>query len=401
MAALTATPRSARWRVVEARLGDLAAASVALVLGGMASDATDVATTSYAEVNELIGLIAIAALWWRRRAPLGVAALTFVAAAAAPLAAGAALVSIYTVAAHNRRRTSAIVVAIYAGYLAAGVVSTLAFPDEDLGNIGSAVAGLVLTVAAFGWGLAVRSRRELMEALAERAARAESDQQARVTEARRAERARIAAEMHDVLAHRLSLLSLHAGAIELRPDARPEDLTAAARVIRSTAHLALEDLRTVIGVLRDDVAGDLAPPPTLADLDALVAECRAAGMSVEVTGELGEFAELAGEVTGGPVPEELGRHAYRVVREGLTNARKHAPGQPVQLVVTGKAGDGLRIEIVNPMPGPDGSAAAEAIPGAGAGLVGLRERVELAGGTLDCTTGAGRHRLSVWLPWAP
>jgi signal transduction histidine kinase len=392
MAALTVTPRSARWRAVEARLGDLAAAFVALVVGGMASDATDVATTSYSEVNDLIGLIAVAALWWRRRAPLGVAALTFVAAAAAPLAAGAGLVSMYTVAAHNRRRTSAIVVAIYAGYLAAGVVSMLAFPDEDLGSIGSAVAGLVLTVAAFGWGLAVRSRRELMEALAERAARAEADQQARVTEARRAERARIAAEMHDVLAHRLSLLSLHAGAMELRPDARPEDLAAAARVIRSTAHLALEDLRTVIGVLRDDVAGDLAPPPTLSDLDTLVAECRAAGMSVEVTGE----------VTGGPVPEELGRHAYRVVREGLTNARKHAPGRPVELAVTGCAGDGLRIEIDNPMPGPDGSAAAmtSTIPGAGAGLVGLRERVELAGGTLDRTTAGGRHRLSVWLPWA-
>jgi signal transduction histidine kinase len=204
--------------------------------------------------------------------------------------------------------------------------------------------------------------------------------------------------MHDVLAHRLSLLSLHAGAMELRPDARPEDLAAAARVVRSTAHLALEDLRTVIGVLRDDVAGDLAPPPTLADLDTLVAECRAAGMSVEVTGEL---SDGAGELTGGPVPEELGRHAYRVVREGLTNARKHAPAQPVELVVTGSAGDGLRIEIVNPMPGPDGSAAmTSTIPGAGAGLVGLRERVELAGGTLDHTTAGGRHRLSVWLPWA-
>jgi signal transduction histidine kinase len=400
MAALTATPRPARWPGFEARLGDLGWAFVALVLGGLASDATDVATTAYTGVNEIVGLAAVAALWWRRRAPLAVAAVTFVAAAAAPLAGGAAIVSVYTVAAHNRRRTSALVVTLYAGYLAAGIVSTLAFPDQELGRLGSALAGLVLTATAFGWGLAVRSRRELLEALADRAARAEADQQARVAEARRAERSRIAAEMHDVLAHRLSLLSLHAGAIELRPDARPDDLTAAARVIRSTAHLALEDLRTVIGVLRDDVAGDLAPPPTLADLDALVAECRAAGMSVEVTGE------VAG--SDGPMPDELGRHAYRVVREGLTNARKHAPGVPVGLEMTGRAGEGLRIEIVNPMPapGPDGLAArdtatATAIPGAGAGLVGLRERVELVGGTLDRTTDRGRHRLNVWLPWAP
>jgi signal transduction histidine kinase len=394
MAALTVPPRATRWRNVEARLGDLAWACVALVLGGMASDATDVATGAYNDVNEIVGMVAVAALWWRRRAPLVVAALTFVAAAVAPLAGGAALVSVYTVAAHTRRRTSAAVVAVYAGYLAAGVVSLLAFPDEELGRLGSAVAGLVLTATAFGWGLAVRSRRELLEALADRAARAEADQQARVAEARRAERARIAAEMHDVLAHRLSLLSLHAGAIEFRPDARPDDLAAAAGVIRSTAHLALEDLRTVIGVLRDDVAGDLAPPPTLADLDALVSECRAAGMTVDVTGEVaaGDDPE--------PVPGELGRHAYRVVREALTNARKHAPGLPVGLEVTGRAGDGLHIEIVNPMPA-SAAATAPAIPGAGAGLAGLRERVELAGGTLDRTVDGGRHRLRVWLPWAP
>lgn len=401
------TQRADLWRAVQPRLGDLGWAFVALVLGGLATDATSAASGSYAETNELIGLAAVAALFWRRRAPMVVAALTFVAAAAAPMAGGAAIASVYTLAAHARRRTSAAVAAIYAAYLVAGIVSMIVFPDEELGPVGGVLAALVLTAAAYGWGLAVRSRRELLEALAERAERAEADQHARVAEARRAERARIAAEMHDVLAHRLSLLSLHAGAIELRPDAPPGDLAEAARVVRSTAHLALEDLRTVIGVLRDDAAGDqLAPPPTLADLDALVAECRAAGMSVDV--------EVTGAVAGhgDRVPGELGRHAYRVVREALTNARKHAPGRPVRLAIAGAAGDGLCIEVVNPVPAvaaaTSGTRAGTgpAIPGAGAGLAGLRARVELAGGKLDRTMdiddvdGTVRHRLRVWLPWA-
>lgn len=369
---------------------------VALVVGGLATDATEVASGSYAPVNELVGAVAVVALWWRRRFPLAVAAVTFVAAATAPMAGGAAIVSVYTVAAHHRRRTSLAVAVLYAGYLVTGAISLVVFPGEGLGTVGGLLAAVAMTVAAFGWGLAVRSRRELMAALAERAERAEADQHARLAEARRTERARIAAEMHDVLAHRLSLLSLHAGAIELRAGGRPEDLAAAASVVRSTAHLALDDLRTVIGVLRDDTADDLAPQPTLADLDALVAECRAAGMRVEVTAAAADPAEA---------PPNVGRHAYRVMREGLTNARKHAPGQPVELAVTGGPGDGLRIEIVNPTPAPAPtpavpSAAPVTIPGAGAGLAGLSERVEVAGGTLDHRTdGTGRHRLSVWLPW--
>jgi len=198
------------------------------------------------------------------------------------MAGGAAIVSVYTVAAHRRLRVSSGVAALYALYLVSGAVSVAVFRDQDLGVVGGALAGALLTAAAYGWGLAVRSRRELMQALADRAERAEAEQQARIAEARRAERARIAAEMHDVLAHRLSLLSLHAGAIELHPDARPEDLAAAAAVVRSSAHLALDDLRAVIGVLRDGTTGDLAPQPTIADLGALVGECRTAGMSLEV-----------------------------------------------------------------------------------------------------------------------
>ncbi|MGH8775645.1 MAG: sensor histidine kinase [Jiangellaceae bacterium] len=291
----------------------------------------------------------------------------------------------YTVAAYYERRVP---VALVVLYVASGAVGLILFPDQDLGAVGSLLVGVPMTVAAFGWGLAVRSRRQLLVALADRAERAESDQHARILEAERAERTRIAAEMHDMLAHRLSMLSLHAGAIELRPDSARHDLANAARVIRSSAHLALEDLRSVIGVLRDDTTADLAPQPAAGDLDALIEECRAAGMRIDLAGAPPDTEAL---------PPDLGRHAYRIVQEGLTNARKHAPGQPVQLTVTGRAGDGLCVEITNPA----STATCEpAVPGAGSGLVGLRERVQRAGGTIEYSADdAGTHRLRARMPW--
>ena len=184
---------------------------------------------------------------------------------------------------------------------------------------------MLLTAVVVGWGLFVRARREVIFSLRERAARLEAEQRLRVEQARDAERRRIAREMHDVLAHRVSLLTLHAGALEFRPDASPEEVAEAAGVIRATAHAALEDLRGVIGVLRDGEGGDgpEPPQPTLADIPALVEESRAAGMKVECS--IGEPP--------GPVPDALGRTAYRVVQEGLTNARKHAPAAAVAVHV--------------------------------------------------------------------
>lgn len=378
-----------RWRdrasgVVRARAGDTTCILVALFTGGLATDSTDVATGSYADINDVIGLAAVIALFWRRRAPLVVAGLTFVAGALAPLAAGAALVSVYTVAAIRPTRVAVVVAGVHVVSMVIGVI---VFPDKDLGAFRGMLVGILFSVAALGWGLASRSRQELLAAFAERAERAESEQHARVAEAGRAERTRIATEMHDVLAHRLSMLSLHAGAIELRPSAAPEDLADAARVVRSSAHLALEELRTVIGVLRDDETPDLAPPPTATDLGALIEECRAVGMRIDLADTSLDAAS---------VPAELGRHLYRIVQEGLTNARKHAPGTPVQLSVTGRAATGLSVEITNPC----GRRSDSGIPGAGVGLVGLRERVALAGGTIESgPDDAGSHRLHAWLPW--
>jgi signal transduction histidine kinase len=377
------------WR---GRLSDVGCILVALVIGGLASDSTAVATSSYAEANEVIGLAAALALWWRRRAILPVAIITFVAQAFAPMAAGAAIVSVYTLAAYRRETIRSVIVLLSGLYLGGGLVSMAVNPDLDAGNLGGAMIGLLLTATAVGWGFAVRSRHDLMASLGERARRAEAERDARVAEARRAERTRIATEMHDMLAHRLSMLSLQAGAIELRSDADREALAQAAGVVRSNAHLALEDLRTVIGVLRyDEPSADLAPPPGASDLADLVAECRAAGMRIEV---------VDGSLDGAPMRADLGRHVYRIVQEGLTNARKHAAGQPVRLAITTSEDAGVDIEIANRVAPPAATdATPEAIPGAGVGLVGLRERVELVGGTLERTMDGGMHELKVELPW--
>jgi signal transduction histidine kinase len=248
------------------------------------------------------------------------------------------------------------------------------------------------------WGMVVRARRQLGQSVRERKVRAEHD---KVALARRQERLRIAREMHDVLAHRISLVSLHAGALELRPERPAEEIARAAGVIRDSAHEALEELRAVIGVLRadradddwadDDWAGDAPqrPQPTLADLPELADESRQAGTPVEL---ICLVADLAA------VPVAIGRNAYRIVQEGLTNARKYAHGADVSVTVYGSRGDGLTVEIRNPL--PPGAASAGGIPGAGSGIAGLAERASLAGGTLEHgRTVAGDFRLRAWLPW--
>ena len=236
----------------------------------------------------------------------------------------------------------------------------------------------------------IRSQRELMLALRERTRQAESERDLRVSQAREQERTRIAREMHDVLAHRLSLLSLHAGALEVHPHAPPEEITRAAGVVRASAHQALEDLRQVIDVLRAEPAGSESqrPQPTLGDVAALVDESRDAGTAVE-------FEQ---RVDAEGLPAATGRTVYRIVQEGLTNARKHAPRAAVEATIDGAPGTGLTVELVSRPPLAQLGRAE--IPGAGAGLIGLAERVGLAGGRLEHgRTDSGDYRLWAWLPW--
>ncbi|NKY53270.1 sensor histidine kinase [Nocardia vermiculata] len=247
------------------------------------------------------------------------------------------------------------------------------------------VLDILVYAALVGWGLLIKARQELIASLQDRARRAEAEQGRRVAEARAAERTALAREMHDVLAHRLSLVATYAGALEYREDAKPAQVAKAAGVIREGVHQALGELRDVINVLRDDETAD-RPQPGLAEVAALVAESRSAGVAVDVDDEVADKASL---------PAAVGRTGYRIVQEGLTNARKHAAGLPVFVGIGGAPGAGLQIEIRN----PTGHAPAEA-PGTGTGLVGLTERVRLTGGRLDHEfTAAGEFRVHAWLPW--
>jgi signal transduction histidine kinase len=320
--------------------------------------------TALRVLDVLLGIASLAALWDRRKHPVGVAAAVVGASAISALAGGAALIVLFNVAIRCDRRTLAWVAL---ATLAASVVEAAIYNNGTTAFYQSlfSVFAIGFTV---GWGLFVRVRRDLVDSLHERNARLEEEGRLRADQARAAERERIAREMHDVLAHRISLLSLHAGALEYRPDAPPEEIAATAGVVREAAAAALEELRDVIGVLREGTEGESRPPqPTLADLPALIEESRAAGVRIE--------AELDLPEAGGPI----GRTAYRVVQEGLTNARKHAPGVLVKVTVTTSA-ETLRIEIRNPAPLSPPPAAT--LPGAGSGLIGLGERVHLAKGEL-------------------
>jgi signal transduction histidine kinase len=302
--------------------------------------------------------------------------------------AGATTALLFTIAIHRR---FAVVAAVMAASILTLPLYFLIVGSSPGGLWFEATIAILLMLVAVGWGMIVRARRQLVMSLRERALRAESEQQLRVEQARHHERERIAREMHDVLAHRISLLSVHAGALEFRPDAPPEEIAAAAGVIRASAHQALQDLREVISVLRGDASGgDIGPArpqPTIVDLPELVEESRLAGMRVELTNRIADL---------GAVPSSVGRGAYRIVQEGLTNARKHAPDTAVVVRVDGEAGDGIDIELRNRW--PDG--ATSDIPGAGAGLVGLTERVSLAGGRIEHgRTPDGEFRLHAWLPW--
>jgi signal transduction histidine kinase len=323
------------------------------------------------------------------RRPVRAALVLAVLAALSPTATPAATLGTLLVARSQRVRVA---VGVAVAGVAAHLVRWVWLQMSGLSFLWWALIVVFAHAALVGWGLLASARRALIASLEERAERAEAEQGRRVAEARAAERATIAREMHDVLAHRLSLLATYAGALEYRPDAPPERLSQAAGVIRAGVHQALDELRDVIALLHDTTDDQPDRPlPALTDLTELVEESRAVGTPVEVRDEVADPAAL---------PGRTGRTAYRVLQEALTNARKHAPGQPVIIALDGTPGARLVIEVRNPIPRvPAGSPATPAIPGSGRGLVGLTERVRLAGGQLDHAAGPAEFRLQAWLPW--
>ncbi len=255
--------------------------------------------------------------------------------------------------------------------------------------------------ALLGWGAYARTRSELLISLRERLRAAEADRDRRAEEVRREERLRIARDMHDTLAHRLSLVATAAGALAYRPDASPERLAQAASVVRDGTAQALDELRQVVAVMRDpgdDVVG-------FATLDDLVTQVREAGADVELA-SAGRLDDL---------PRATRSTVLRAVQESLTNARKHAPGVPVRVEVT-VSDDTVRVRTTNPVapagvapsglvrddPGMDSGTtpttaqAGGALPGMG--LIGLRERVTALGGSIDAGVVGGTWTVSLVLP---
>lgn len=257
------------------------------------------------------------------------------------------------------------------------------------------VQALILTVGetvaiAVGFGFrqyrqtqgAVRAQQTAEQARVLAAREADA---ARLDQVRIAERERIAREMHDVLAHRLSLVAMASGALAYRDDLSPDELREAASMINENAKRCLDELRLVLGTLRTPPAAPEPPQPTISQLPALVAEATAAGQQVHLDLQLDDPAA---------VPSQLGRHGYRIVQEALTNARKHAPGVPVEVSVSGAAGAGMHVSVRNQTLN-----AAVSVPGAGLGLVGLAERVQLLGGDFSSGHQGDEFVVEAQLPW--
>ena len=373
--------------------------ALALAFGGLLWSASVIAVdqpdarlselqTAWVAVGDpAVGLLAFALTAFRRRWPVPVAVVVTVLSGFSAVAGGAWVLALCSLATRRQVRELALLVPLSLG---ASLAFEVLYPSQD--DLPLWIAGLVagLVVAAVvAVGSSVGADRARVQSLRDRAETSEREQQARVAAARASERTRIAREMHDVLAHRISLVAMHAGALTYRPDLPADQQAEVARTIEENAHLALRDLRDVLGVLRagapDTSLDPERPQPGLADLPDLVAEACAAGTRVTLEDHTAEG-----------VPTTVGRTVYRIVQEALTNARKHAPGCPVTVRTGGGPGSGVDVVVENPLPVGPGPA----LPGAGLGLLGLQERVDLLGGTLTHGTDRGRFVVRASLPWA-
>jgi signal transduction histidine kinase len=345
-------------------------------------------------VDPFLAVAACLALWWRRRFPLVVAGIVVVAYLFSDSVLGAALITVLTAAIHRGWLWA---VGVVVAYLVPSLLFISENPPPELPWQALAVIIVLMFLVPLGWGMAVRFRRQVVASLRRDAEWASRDHERRLDGARRAERERIAREMHDTLAHRISLISVHAGALAYR-SAQAEagagrpleagDVGAAIEVIHGNARRALVELGDVLEVLRTDVGEAEPPQPQIGDINRLVADAEAVGQRVSVTVECVPTETLRAAVQ---------RTVYRTVQEGLTNARKHAPGAKVEVTVTGAPGEGVVASVSNPLPA--GTPPVSTIPGAGVGLAGLAERVALDGGTLEHGPADGCFRLVTRLPW--
>lgn len=329
-------------------------------------------------------LVSLGALIGRRTRPRVVTLVTLLCLLISPVALGGVLGALASRARHARHVRDLPEVVTWA-LVAVGVkvvallVSPVSAPWSPTSWVELTISGSLIGFAVL-IGLVVRSTGESR-------ASAAMAEQARANEVRLQERVRIAREMHDVVAHRISLVAMTSGALAHRADL-PDDARTVVSTIQSNARLALDELRGLLSDLRDEGASGMGEQqPSLELAPVLIAEAR----------ETGDVA-MTCDVDPVEVPAGPSRHLYRILQEALTNARKHAPGQPVA-VRLGREGEDLLLEVRNAVPPEGGQPAADRlVPGSGYGLVGIQERARLLGGQATTDIGDGEAVVLVRVP---
>jgi signal transduction histidine kinase len=356
---------------------------------GMPEDGTRVQSTALGVLLALAGSVPVA---WRRRFPLAVLAVTELVVLV-ELALGfdrvgeaggvgpGVVVALYTVATLCPWRVSARAAAVVIGLNTAVLVALRLFVD----GVGDPDPFAALLLLAGSWlvGDNVRTRRAYTAELEERALRLEREREERAVRAVAEERARISRELHDVVAHHVSVIAVQAGAAS--EEATTDPAREALGLIQQTSRQVLAELRSMLEVLSSDEAGPgLAPQPSLHEVDQLVDQSRTAGLPVELV--------IAGERRELPAIVDLA--AYRIVQEALTNTRTHAG--PAHARVELRYGEhALALEVTD-----DGRAASQlGNGGGGRGLIGMRERVAMVGGRLEAgPRPGGGFRVAAVLP---
>jgi signal transduction histidine kinase len=344
-------------------------------------------------VSSALLLIAMVPLFWRRPAPLftagalatGIAVDVVFVSSTAPFIGAffPVLITAYSLAAYEESPWRSL-----AGLAAlAGAVVSVSASVPGMGSLVDLGSNLLFLACAWVLGRFIRQKRLDARALSRRAADLERDREREAREAVELERGRIARELHDVIAHSVSLMGIQAAAAEQVLTLEPERAREPLRAIQGTAREAVDELRRLLGVLRESNGkGGLTPQPGLAALGSLAEQMRAAGLPVELRVEGACAAGLSAGI-------ELS--AYRIVQEALTNALRHAGGAPATVVVR-HLPDELVIEVTDRGGGGGGSNGK-----VGHGLIGMRERVALYGGAISTGTSAeGGYRVHASLPHA-
>jgi signal transduction histidine kinase len=286
---------------------------------------------------------------------------------------------------HSTRRKALLAAGLGAVALSVGVW----LQPERVATASTWVASLLAVAVAWLWGENLRNRRARWAAMEERARRLEAEREERDRQAVTDERLRIARELHDVVAHSMSVIAVQSGVANHVIDSRPAQARQALATIEATSRSALVELRRLLGVLRqgDDPVASLEPNPGMAEIGRLADQVRSAGVKVEL--------KVEGEP--GDLPPGVDLSAFRIAQEGLTNVLKHGGG--VARVLVRYSPGAVAVEIADD--GRAGTVDEAAGEGTGHGLIGMRERVAVFGGELTAgPVPGGGYRMAARLPYA-